>query len=89
MLARSSPVQVRPLSRWRSSPGRCCATVERCRLGEFLACSLVLIAVLCVVLMGKGVSALQEAGWRPINQLAGFVRIEVFGVYPIIQGIAA
>ena len=35
-----------------------------------------------------GVSALQEAGWLPVNQLAGFVRIEILGVYPTIQGIA-
>ena len=58
-------------------------------VGKFLAYSSVMIAVLCVVLMGKGVSALQEAGWLPVNQLAGVVRIEVLGVYPTIQGIAA
>ena len=58
-------------------------------VGKFLAYSSALIAILCVVLMGKGVSALQEAGWLPVNQLAGFLRIEVLGVYPTIQGIAA
>jgi high-affinity iron transporter len=58
-------------------------------IGKFLAYSSILIAVLCVVLMGKGVSALQEAGWLPVNPLAGFLRVEVLGLYPTVQGIAA
>lgn len=58
-------------------------------IGNFLAYSSILIAVLCVVLMGKGVSALQEAGWLPVNPLGGFLRVEVLGLCPTVQGIAA
>jgi high-affinity iron transporter len=58
-------------------------------VGKFLAYSSALIAVLCVVLIGKSVSALQEAGWLPVNPLAGFIRVEMLGLYPTVQGIAA
>lgn len=58
-------------------------------VGKFFAYSSALIAVLCVVLAGKGVSALQEAGWLPISPLAGLIRIDVLGLYPTIQTIAA
>ncbi len=56
---------------------------------KFFAYSSALIAVLCVVLIGKGASALQEAGWLPISPLAGFIRVEVLGLYPTVQTIAA
>lgn len=58
-------------------------------VGKFLAYSSALIAVLCVVLIGKSVSALQEAGWLPVNPLVGFIRVEILGLYPTVQGIAA
>lgn len=58
-------------------------------VGKFFAYSSALIAVLCVVLVGKGVSALQEAGWLPTSPLAGFIRIDVLGLYPTVQTIAA
>jgi len=58
-------------------------------VGKFFAYSSALIAVLCLVLIGKGVSALQEAGWLPISPLAGFIRVEVLGLYPTVQTIAA
>lgn len=58
-------------------------------VGKFFAYSSALLAVLCVVLIGKGVSALQEAGWLPVSPLAGFVRVEALGLYPTAQGIAA
>lgn len=58
-------------------------------VGKFLAYSSALIAVLCVVLIGKSVSALQEAGWLPVNPLAGFIRVEMLGLYPTVQGLAA
>jgi len=58
-------------------------------IGKFFAYSSALLAVLCVVLIGKGVSALQEAGWLPISPLVGFVRLEALGVYPTVQGILA
>jgi high-affinity iron transporter len=58
-------------------------------IGRFFVYSSALIAVLCVILVGKGVSALQEAGWLPVSSLAGFIRVEALGLYPNIQTIAA
>ncbi|MGE0775685.1 MAG: FTR1 family protein, partial [Sphingomonadaceae bacterium] len=58
-------------------------------IGKFFAYSSALIAVLAVVLIGKGVSALQEAGYLPIDPLAGFPRIELLGLYPTREGILA
>lgn len=58
-------------------------------IGKFFAFSSMLLAVLCIVLIGKGVSALQEADWLPIDRLSGIVRLDFLGVYPTVQGIAA
>ncbi len=58
-------------------------------IGRFFAYSSVLIAVLAVVLIGKGVAALQEAGYLPIHPLAGFPRIAILGLFPTREGIIA
>jgi high-affinity iron transporter len=58
-------------------------------VGKFFAYSSALLAVLCVVLVGKGVSALQEAGWMPMTPLPGYVRLEILGIYPTVQGVSA
>ncbi len=58
-------------------------------IGKFFAYSSALIAVLAVVLIGKGVSALQEAGYLPIDPLSGFPRIELLGLYPTREGLIA
>jgi high-affinity iron transporter len=57
-------------------------------IGKFFAYSSALIAVLCVVLAGKGVAALQEAGILGIRPLDGLPRISVLGVFPTVQTIA-
>lgn len=62
---------------------------RRLPIGQFFAYSAILIAVLAVVLIGKGVSALQEAGYLPIAFLSGFPRIEILGVYPTREGLIA
>lgn len=62
---------------------------RRLPIGQFFAYSSILIAVLAVVLIGKGVSALQEAGYLPIAFLSGFPRIEILGVYPTREGLIA
>jgi high-affinity iron transporter len=62
---------------------------KRLPIGKFFAYSALLIAVLAVVLIGKGVSALQEAGYLPIALLSGFPRIEILGVYPTREGMIA
>jgi len=60
----------------------------RLPIGQFFRFSSILIAVLAVVLVGKGVAALQEAGW--ISQaLAAVPQIEWLGLYPTWQSILA
>ncbi len=58
-------------------------------IGKFFAYSSVLIALLAIVLTGKGVAALQEAGYLPIHPLASFPRIEILGMFPTCEGIIA
>jgi len=48
-----------------------------------------LIAILAVVLAGKGVAALQEAGMIDIAPLAGVPRAPMFGIFPTLQSIGA
>jgi high-affinity iron transporter len=56
---------------------------------EFFRYSSVLIAVLAVVLAGKGIAALQEAGLLGVRPLAGAPRIEWLGLYPTLEGLTA
>jgi high-affinity iron transporter len=56
---------------------------------QFFAYSAILIAVLAVVLAGKGVGALQEAGIVPLTLLAGVPRIDMLGIVPTAQAIGA
>ena len=59
-------------------------TSARMPIGKFFAVSSILVAVLAVVLAGKGVAALQEAGWMNVTAMA-IPRIEVFGLYPTAE----
>ncbi|HEY0165058.1 MAG TPA: cytochrome c/FTR1 family iron permease, partial [Sphingomicrobium sp.] len=61
----------------------------RLPIGKFFAYSSALIAILAVVLAGKGVAAIQEAGLLGITPLTGAPRIEILGIYPTLEGIAA
>ena len=56
-------------------------TSRRLPISQFFAWSSLLIAVLAVVLAGKGFAALQEAGWVPAIAVNA-PRIEVLGIYP-------
>lgn len=58
-------------------------------VSEFFRYSSALIAVLAVVLAGKGVAALQEAGMIDIAPLSQFPRIPVLGVFPTWESIGA
>lgn len=58
-------------------------------IGTFFAYSSALIAVLAVVLIGKGSAALQEAGYLPVTPWTGFPRIELLGIYPTRETIVA
>ncbi|MDD3677281.1 cytochrome c/FTR1 family iron permease [Thauera propionica] len=61
---------------------------RRLPISRFFSVSSILIAVLAVVLVGKGVAALQEAGWVP-QALIAVSRIEWLGVYPSWQSLLA
>ncbi len=61
---------------------------RRLPVARFFSVSSILIAVLAVVLVGKGVAALQEAGWVPMAIMA-VPRIEWLGVYPSWQSVLA
>lgn len=60
---------------------------KRLPISQFFTYSSWLMAVLAVVLAGKGVSALQEAGMLDIRPLGGLPRIELLGLYPTWEGI--
>jgi high-affinity iron transporter len=55
----------------------------------FFRYSAILIAILAVVLAGKGVGALQEAGLVPLTLLAGLPRIAALGFFPTAEAILA
>jgi high-affinity iron transporter len=54
-------------------------------IGKFFAYSSALIAILAVVLAGKGAGALQEAGLLGITPLAHFPRFPVLGISPSLE----
>lgn len=56
----------------------------RLPVGKFFSVSSILIAVLAVVLAGKGAAALQEAGILSVQTLP-LPRIELVGLYPSVQ----
>ena len=61
----------------------------RLPIGKFFAYSSALIAVLAVVLAGKGIAAVQEAGLLGVTPLGRAPRVEVLGIYPTLEGLAA
>ena len=61
----------------------------RLPISEFFRYSALLIAVLAVVLMGKGMKGLQEAGMIGLQTVAGAPRIELLGIYPTVEGLSA
>jgi high-affinity iron transporter len=62
---------------------------RRLPIAKFFSYSSALIAVLAVVLAGKGVAALQEAGWLGVIPVRWAPRIAMLGLYPTVQGLAA
>jgi high-affinity iron transporter len=63
-------------------------TSARLPIGQFFAASSLLVAILAVVLAGKGVAGLQEAGWMHSNPVA-IPRIAVLGIFPSMQTLVA
>lgn len=61
---------------------------KRLPIAQFFSWSSLLIAVLAVVLAGKGVAALQEAGWVAVQPIDG-PRLALLGIYPSLQPVLA
>lgn len=62
---------------------------RRLPLATFFSVSSIFIAILAFVLTGKGVAALQEAGWLGVDPLAWVPRIDLLGISPSLQVIGA
>ncbi|MBC9882312.1 c-type cytochrome [Bradyrhizobium sp. INPA01-394B] len=62
---------------------------RRLPIGKFFTYSSWLMAVLTVVLAGKGIAALQEAGMVSIAPLRSVPRISLVGLFPTTQTVAA
>ena len=60
----------------------------RMPIGKFFSITSVLVAVLAVVLIGKGVAGLQEAGWIGVHPVLA-PRIEILGVFPTLETLLA
>lgn len=63
-------------------------TSARLPIGRFFAISSALVAVLAVVLIGKGVAALQEAGMLGVTPIAG-PSVDFLGIYPLLETVLA
>ena len=61
---------------------------RRLPIGKFFAYSSALIAVLAVVLAGKGVAALQEAGMIGVTPLPAVPSIPILGISPTLEAVA-
>jgi len=63
-------------------------TSARMPIGKFFSFSSILVTALAVVLVGKGVSGLQEAGWLMAIPIDG-PRVPLLGIYPTYQTYSA
>ncbi len=63
-------------------------TTKRLPIAKFFAASSALVAVLSVVLIGKGIAALQEAGMLDVTPVSA-PRIDLLGIYPSQQTLIA
>lgn len=58
-------------------------------IGKFFKLASYMVAVLAIVLAGKGVMAFQEAGYIPIISIDKIPQIDLLGIYPNVQSISA
>lgn len=63
-------------------------TTARLPISQFFAVSSALVAILAFVLVGKGITALQEAGVINVTPIA-IPRIDLLGIYPSTESIMA
>ena len=62
---------------------------RRLPIGKFFSWSAILMAALAVVLTGKGIAGLQEAGLLDVRPLDAAPRIDILGLYPTWEGVVA
>lgn len=63
-------------------------TSARMPIGKFFSITSIFVAVLAVILVGKGVIGLQEAGWISVHPIPG-PRIELLGILPTVETVLA
>lgn len=63
-------------------------TSVRMPIGKFFRYTTILVAFLSVIMIGKGVGALQEAGWISITTI-DITKIEMLGIFPTIESIVS
>jgi high-affinity iron transporter len=63
-------------------------TTARLPISQFFAASSALVSILAIILIGKGVAALQEAGMLDVTSIA-IPRIDLLGIYPSQQTLMA
>ena len=56
-------------------------------IGKFFSYSAILIAILTVVLAGKGVAALQEAGLFGVTPVPGVPTVSILGIFPTAEAL--
>ncbi|WP_169542677.1 cytochrome c/FTR1 family iron permease [Sphingomonas baiyangensis] len=61
----------------------------RLPITQFFSWSSILIAILAVVLAGKGIAGLQEAGVIGVRPLDSVPRIDILGLFPTVQTVLA
>ena len=54
-------------------------------IGKFFKLASYMVAVLAVVLAGKGIMAFQEAGYVPVTPIETIPRIDILGIYPSLR----
>ncbi len=59
----------------------------RLPLRQFFSVTGILMFVLALVFAGKGIAALQEAGYIPVTPVS-FPRVDLLGIYPNLQGLS-
>ncbi|TCK80825.1 FTR1 family protein [Albibacterium bauzanense] len=62
---------------------------KRLPIKQIFKISALTMAILAVVLVGKGFSALQEAGVIEMSLVSDWLRFEPLGIYPTVQSLAA
>lgn len=63
-------------------------TSARMPIGKFFSITSIFVAVLAVILVGKGITGLQEAGWLGVHPIVG-PRIDILGIFPTAETMIA